>query len=276
MQTMLSKAKAIGPKGAMDCESQIRDPGRAAKARPDAQRKEERMIRNLKALGLALAAVFAMSAVAASSASAVDHFTTPEGVATILTGTSENNVFKITSPAVEFKCKTSRFKATVVSQPTVATVKPIYEGTPGATDTGHCFATVVEKVTVDMNGCDYDLSGETTGKDLEKVDATVSITCPVGKEIELTSPLCNTFVHEQTPTEGGVTYDNEKELNGKKDVKVTVTATGVTWKAEDSFACTLGGLKEGSNADYTGNVTITGFKEIGKEEEGEQVDIEVS
>jgi hypothetical protein len=34
------------------------------------RRKEEKMIRNLKALGLALAAVFAMSAVAASTASA--------------------------------------------------------------------------------------------------------------------------------------------------------------------------------------------------------------
>ena len=233
------------------------------------------MTRNLKALGVALAAVFAMSAVAASSAMAVDHFTTPGGIATILTGISEDNVFKITSPNAEFQCKTSRYKATVVSQPTVATVEPVYEGTVGKTDTGHCTASIGEKLTIDMNGCDYDFTGETTGKDKEKTDATASVTCPVGKEIETTNPLCNIFIHEQTPTEGGVTYTNEAESNNKKDIKVTMTLTGLTWKAEDSFACTLGGFKEGSNFDLTGSITFTAYKEINGSE-SEQGDIEVS
>jgi hypothetical protein len=233
------------------------------------------MIRNLKRLGVAMVAVVALSAMAASSASAVDHFTAAKETA-VLTGLSKVGRFFITKTnggiLAEVKCTTGKFKATIANSPIVATTFATYEGTLEKTPhTTHCTASGagLTKATVDMNGCDYELTGETTGKYKEKegVDATVSIKCPENAEIRLTTGAgCDLLLPKQTSTEGGVIYTNgtDEYEPGKtvKDVTVTATVTGLTYTSTGAF-CGIGGIPaEANNGHYTDTVTVTGYEDL--------------
>jgi hypothetical protein len=249
------------------------------------------MTRNLKALGLALVAVFATAAMTASAASASDAFTsTKEKV--IVTGTSHDNIFKITGANTDFTCTTSQFTGTVINKSTEATVLPKYTGIVNKTphESHECTASL-GNVTIDTNDCHYILTGNTDKEDpadkTGKKDAKVWITCPkdekgVEKEITITGPLgCTIHVPSQTPTEGGVVYDPLPLHTGGSAIKVTATVTGITYTATSQ--CGLVGIKtEGNDADYTGTVTVTGYEDLKWEEEGtkieegKQVGIEVS
>jgi hypothetical protein len=208
-------------------------------------------------LGLALGAVLALSAMAASSASAIDTFTGPAGNIPI-TGLSHDNVFKITTtPApTEVRCTTSHFSGTITNGTSHATITPTYTGRIGATP--HTSAecdTTIGTAPIDMNGCDYDLTGTTTGVDEGLTDATVSVTCPTPSThiIVTNSTGLKIKVPAQTPTSGGVTY-----TNGTGTVNVKATATGITYTCESAFLCGVAGIPtEGNNADYTGNVVVS-------------------
>ena len=219
------------------------------------------MIRKLKVLGLALGAVFALSATMASGASAVDIFTVENGGVNtaVLTGESANNLFKITGAGFEIKCGVSRFAGTVTNGASTATIFPTYyQTTPGT----KC-PTTLGNALVKMNGCDYDLTGSTTGSDGGSADATVSITCTSPNVIEIQGPLgCTVSIPQQTPTSGGVTYANEG-AGATRAVTVTATSTGITYTATN--ACTLVGINtHGNDADYTGTVTVKGFVDNGQ------------
>src|SRR6185437_3974454 len=97
------------------------------------------MTRNLKAVGLALVAVFAMSAMAASLASATDLFTSTTANETI-TGVGENHVFEITvGEGVALECTTASFHGTVPNKATQGTFTAAYNGTIGVKPhTTHC------------------------------------------------------------------------------------------------------------------------------------------
>jgi hypothetical protein len=249
--------------------------------RKELKRKDGIMTRNLKALGLALGVVFAFSAAMASTASGEDVLTVEKPNTAILTGQSTDNIFEITGKKISFQCDVSKFASTVKGSGSEATVLPTYYKTTPDTK---CKSTIGE-VTIDVNGCDYDLTSKTDGKDGAQTDAKVSITCPVGKEIEITGALgCTIKVPEQTPTEGGVVYENGTE-GGKKDLTVKATATGITYTTTN--VCTLVGLPtEGNDADYKGTVTVKGFEDLCEPEEcpingdefkeGARVDIEFS
>jgi hypothetical protein len=246
------------------------------------------MIGSLKALALVLSAMVVLGAMGASTTFAADVFTAPpEGGTPVLTGTGHDSVFKITPAGggtVPVECTTANFSATVENGAEEATVFASYVGKPNETPHGAACESAFGSVTVDMNGCDYKLTGNTTGSDEGKADATVWIQCKkVGEHIVLTQSLCTIKVPAQTPTSGGVIYANETE-NGKGVVKITATVTGITYTSEGSF-CALGGVSsEGDNADYNGTAVITGYEDQCKAEEcasgefkeGKQVDVEVS
>jgi hypothetical protein len=247
------------------------------------------MIRNLKALGLALGAVFALGALTASSAFAVDTLTTQVSPA-IVTATGDNNKFEITSPKTAVECTTSTLAGTVKSGSSVNTFEVTYTGKLNATphtSTECTGAGLISSLTVHMNGCDYDITGNTTGKDISDSskgivkDATIWVTCPVGKHIAITTNVgCTLTIPEHTPTEGGLTYTNET-VGGKKQVTVHETITGITYTT-DGFACALGGLpSEGNNSDYTGTLVAKAFEDLGGTKhldftEGAQIDLESS
>ena len=246
------------------------------------------MTRNLKVLGLALVAMFTLGAVTASSAFAVDHFTAEKEKAVLTSTVSENNVFKITTGAEnppKVECKTSKFSGTFVTSATTVTVFPTYKGTvKKEVDENHC-TFGAGKAEVELNGCDYDLTGETTKEDKTgKVgkDAVVSVTCPKEKEITVKTNLgCTLHIPEQTPTEGGVVYTNITHL-GKKAIEVTATVTGITYTSTGALCGAAGISSEGNNADYTGTVIGTCYEDLGNGEktdefkEGAQIGCESS
>ncbi len=214
------------------------------------------MIRNLKVLGLALGAVFAFSAMAASSASAIDTFTTSAGASDTVTGVSHDNVFNITGPEAKVECTTSHFSGTIANNSAHATITPTYTGIIGETphNNPECNGPFGSTAAVNMTTCDYDLTGTTTGSD-SGTDATISITCTTaGDEIMVTTSLGAVLkIPAQTPTSGGVTYTNE----GLTKVKVKATATGITYTCSTAFLCGLAGIAtEGNTADYNGTVIV--------------------
>jgi hypothetical protein len=225
------------------------------------------MIRKLKVLGLSLVALAAIGAVSAASASAVTDVVTPGASPAILTGVGLNHVFKRdVSGNTRFECTTAKFAATVKNGDPTITVDVEYEGTLNETPhkEHHCNAVPAGTVTIDMNGCAYVIHGETTGKDVNgKTDATVTIECPEGKVITITSSLgIKLTVPPQTPTKGGVTFANVASHAGNSAVKVTATATGITTICEEAFGCGLAGIPTHSNDyEYTGDLTMTAFQD---------------
>jgi hypothetical protein len=240
------------------------------------------MIRNLKVLGIVLGAVFAMSAVMASAASATDTFTPEGGGNAVVTGEAEAgtfNKFEITGAGFKIECAKAIFNGTLSNGASSVTIYPTYyKTTPGS----RCDATVGEGV-VKMNGCTYDLTGNTTGSD-GGTDATIWISCPAGKVIEIDFVLgCTVKIPSQTPTSGGVTYTNG--VNVKKDVTVKETITGITYTSNAS--CSIFGIQpHGNDMDLTGAITFKGFvdnctvgecpRNVDEFTEGSQIGIEYS
>jgi hypothetical protein len=167
---------------------------------------------------------------------------------------SHNNVLTITGPGTKIECTTSTFSGTAQNGNSSLTINPTYTGRINVTPHETPCSGSPGSLTIDMNGCDYDLTGSTTGSD-SGTDATISITCPANTEIVVTtSSGLNLKIPAQTPTSGGVTYTNEA---GK--VKVTETSTGITYTCESPFLCSLSGIAtEGNTADYNGSVVLAG------------------
>jgi hypothetical protein len=220
------------------------------------------MARNLKALGLTLIAVFAFSAMAASSASAIDTITGPAGTFPVTATNLDSGVhtigsLKITGPETSVECTITHFQSTanISSGAGAIAVTPTYKGTKGVTPhTTHC-ASSVGTMDVDTNGCTYVLEGNTTNTD-GTTQGKMWLNCPAGQEITvtLTEIGVTLHIHAQTPTEGGVTYTNL--AGGKVTVKAQVT--GTTYSCTPAFICGLGGIaSEGNNADYTGAVVAS-------------------
>lgn len=135
------------------------------------------MIRNLKMFGRAIVAVFAISAVAASMASA-DSFTAESAPVTWTGNQQTANVFTTTVGTV--KCSSTTLKGTVTIVITIhVTLTP---GHSGCTAFGF-------PADIDVNGCTYQLNisptaGVTTG--------TADIVCPAGQEMTVTATTSST------------------------------------------------------------------------------------
>jgi hypothetical protein len=230
------------------------------------------MTRNLKALGLALLAAFALSAVAASAASAQDVFTTHNGEPAHLhgeqVGDSTDNVFGMKEHAAEVTCKEATFTSTgtVEDGAKEIVVHPTYPTFVKETEEEeHNCESSFGIATVDTTGCDFVLTGEThetlntKGEDKDEKHATVSLECEPEKSIKITTPEVGCTL-TMTPQTGllGVTYTNEG-TTPDEDVKVDVTVDKIKYHA--SFICQLGGLPStGEDAYLTETVTVKGYQ----------------
>jgi hypothetical protein len=206
------------------------------------------MIRNLKVLGLALVAVFAFSAMAASGAMAQEgKLTSANKNPFTLTGTEvagNENAFT-GAFGVTVRCPGSTYAGHKVKNTphelvpngaTETTVTPTYK---------ECKDANGDPRTVSMNGCDFVLYHATTVTPPNVYSITADIVCPVGKTITVTGGSCAIAVGSQTGLTG-LTVTNEAgdvRLSGKLTLKATVcgfigtTATqdqNVTVKAHDS------------------------------------------
>lgn len=151
-----------------------------------------KMIRNLKALGLALVAVFALSAVATSVASAQQGTITSTGPFTLTgTETGGEKANALTAFGLRVECPTiytgHKYNVTphelVPSGATTITITAHYEDHPhGCIVNPGGF-----RATIDQNSCDYVAHlGETTGGVAGTYGVTFDIVCPPGQEITIT------------------------------------------------------------------------------------------
>ena len=216
----------------------IRPAGRPASATTN-ERKHQ-MIRKFKFLGLALVAVFAMSAVGASAASAAELHS--ESAPVTITGTQHTpNGFDVQFGLVN--CTTADYNATTTgTTDTTITLVPIFDGCT--------FAGVA--TTVDTNGCHFLLHVTSA------TQGTVTVECEPGKEITVTGGnKCTVHVPSQdvgtvtlTNTGAGATREITAHLGG---------ITGITYSQTPGTAavgkCTSLTTSAGK---YTGTATFTG------------------
>ena len=229
------------------------------------------MIRNLKALGLAMVAAFALSAVGATAAQATpdDIIVDAPGAVTV-TGEEleippdhKDHTFKLSSGR-GFTCEEVTFDGTVEDGDNFITVTPTYE---------KCFSNETQPTTVTHNGCLYNFHGgnlETPGTHAFK-EGTVDLECNdpnKPKKIEVhvyasahnhttnivlctyevlpfTNKLANTYENTTTPT--------------PDDVDVTTTAAEIGVKRVAGSALVCG--PENQTAVYTGATTLTAFSD---------------
>lgn len=238
------------------------------------------MIRNLKVLGLALAAVFAFAAVTASAASAAS-FLTSTGPVT-LTGTQneegENGQFNNSLTAFGNKviCKGATYAghktavtphAFMASGESSTTITPDWESRTCTTiATGLEFPT-----TVDMNGCDFvfDLGETTTHETKTAYKVTVTEECPENGTIKVTvfgsaakhtanEPFCVIDIHKQTDRGDIFAVDN-----GDGSINITGTVEHVVSNRTSPTGSILCGASEEANGIQHIKVHVTGHNEAG-------------
>jgi hypothetical protein len=201
------------------------------------------MSRNLKVLGLALVAVFAMSAVASASAGAATfHSEIASPAKTFFNGEQvTENVFTVNGRTV--KCTKAVFSGEEVAPSETLSVTPEYSG---------CTAFGLAS-TVAMNGCKYKFHNVTgTGPFTSPVD----IVCPEGAHITITAAsTCTVTVAGQTGL-SSVSYTNKGTGTGR-DVEVGANISGIASNVSGSvLVCGTNGPE---SATYTGTVLEKGY-----------------
>lgn len=194
------------------------------------------MIRNLKVSGAMLAAVLALSAFAAGSASAAEFHSEVEPTTIQMTATSSH---VIKTGIVQFGCLSANWQG-ILSTKTSGTLSV----TPGY---GLCHAIVFGSTTqasINLNGCGYDLSA----------NGSFAIKCPVGKSIELKGGFCTVLIPAQTVESVGF-------VNSGKRIDATLGISGISY-SHTGFSCGTGSGTEGT---YAGGSTIVGKNSGGTE-----------
>jgi len=192
------------------------------------------MIRNLKALGVAVMAVLALGAVAAGSASAEFH---SEVAHTTFSGAQEGTHTFTTDPGT-VHCKKATFSGTSEKATTNdVTVTFKYEECTLTSIFGNI------AVTVSPNECVYTFT----------TDGIVHVNCPAGKNIVVSGPGCTINVNAgQTLT--GNTYTNIG-TGTTREVLVHTAAHSIAY-SYSGFTCGSGSGT--ANGTYNGTTKITG------------------
>jgi hypothetical protein len=219
------------------------------------------MTRNLKALGVALIAVFAMSAVATGVAQAkFDTLrTSPTTESVIFTGSALGTPQFSLGTKATVKCgEVNLEKASVnLDKATSVTAYPIFNKTENT-----CEVAPFGKATVHMNGCYIKSTGETDASEL----AEIHLVCPPEKSIEITAPVgCTIKVGTQTVR--GWKYANKGEGETGMWVEVIPQVSGIAYTS--TAPCQLIGLKaSATDGVYQGNLKVTAHKNEGGEPGG--------
>lgn len=211
-------------------------------------------MRNLKVLGLAFMAMFALSAVMASAASA-DEFTAEKYPVT-LTGknTTANDTFVTTTGNVN--CKQAAYHGTVSGPTTKVFVTPSYN---------ECTAFGFPAV-IDVNECQYVFNvaaGAATTGDADLVCEKGSVKSITVTAIGAGTVKCIVTVLPQSDILGTVTYSNTGS-GTTQEVDVEVGLSGIDYshtKGTGVGACTAGSATNGTLAAkgiVTGEVDPSG------------------
>ncbi len=224
------------------------------------------MTRNIKILGLALVAVAAMSMAAASIAQASQlHATTPSNQKVVITGhQSKENILQVTTslgaagPLV--RCAQATYESTLVNpgaqQITTSelTVTPIYNSCVGWG----------QSATVKMNGCHYTARGEAP---IGALTAVVDVVCPTaGKQIEITSAICQAKIPAQATTGGHVTLANvlaqqSPPVNPHHTVQATLAVNNIKHEYTAGVGCGHTKFATTQDADLEGTIHFQAFQD---------------
>jgi hypothetical protein len=210
------------------------------------------MIRNLRILVAAAMALMALGAIGASGARAAEEFhcSVEECRLTPKTdGTPKNahHVFIVENEAktesVSFTCESLRGHARAVG-------KTFTQVTLTEITYDNCTVNGSTGVTIDMNGCDY----------LFTANTTLDVVCPTEKTIDLTVPGCTITIHGQT----GLPGLNAANVGSVGSREVTVSTNVAVPEITVSNPCVF--IKPGQKllGTYTtGNTLVTGETEGG-------------
>jgi hypothetical protein len=224
------------------------------------------MIRNLKALGLALVAVFAMSALAASAAQALPELTAGAHGTAVGTeiihkdvGTGNNVGHEFTVGNRKIKCDEVSFTGdNLATSQTTLTVTPSYNKCTTTPALG-----VVLHGTVTLNGCDYMFHA--TGFDAPLWTASVDIVCPKDKLIEV--HLYKNAGHTEEACT--ITIGPQEGLTGNSIENVAGSPNDLRIIHDVNVAVTIHGSKvlcgEGVTATYEGTTTLKALDTEGKQ-----------
>jgi hypothetical protein len=223
----------------------------------------------LKALGLALVAALAISALAAGAAQAENATFTAEKYPAVAKGEQEGpedhsvevgrNYFEITPDenheGERFECDTAQYQATLTDASHKLTVTPHYDScTLGGTT-----------ANIALNGCHFEF--ETHGTEVEgDTPGTAALRCPAEESITISGPLgiCVSHVGEQEELEG-ITFTNKE--SGDVTVHVEVT-TEIKYTHTDTVFCPWEGGGTASDGGFVTDVTMEGFEDTEELVEG--------
>jgi hypothetical protein len=202
-------------------------------------------MRNLKALGLALIAVFAISAIASSAASA-NQFHSSVANTTWQRTSSENQEFEYESEGIAIACTTAGGSGQTTAQ-TVAelTIAPTYSG---CTAEGIVFSSA----EVRMNECQYLFTLQASQN-----HGPLHIKCAPEEEITITVKvfgisICTLYIDEQTPT-GNASWAN----NGGAQVNVLFGQSKIIAIRQGTEEC---GAAESQTGTLQGKVQFRGVE----------------
>ena len=203
------------------------------------------MIRKFKTLSMALVAVLALGAVAASSAMAEGEYTAAE-YSTTATGTSPlgNDVFTTEGGTVE--CA-SHFEATLAAPSSSLTAKAKYTG---------CRAFGFLEATVNMGSCDYLFTTptlvETPTANNHVWTIGVHVKCTNAAEpIKIVAGTCEATVGEQSPGGHVIATATTNTPSKPDDIDVRATVTGIKYTVtKDGFLCPFSGTGAKTGGTY--------------------------
>jgi hypothetical protein len=205
------------------------------------------MTRKIKALGLALVAALALTAVMASAAMATPGFTSDKSETTISGSQVGSHEFFPGEGFGSIECATAEFHGTSVGTfVTSQKVKPTYSG---------CEDNFGRTTHVTKNTAEYEFT----------VSGTDANGTPVG-DIHMTGEVVLTVTtggtHCTITIKGNQTFKNAAvyhNLGGTKGVTVTTKATGVHSTLHGGiFACGVSNGTTSKTGEYIGHTTITG------------------
>jgi len=218
------------------------------------------MTRNLKALGLALLAIFALSAIAASGAQATAGVFTWESGTQHLTvehdaegGNPATGSQKFTTFVGQVQCQEMSGKVGVSgTESQEMTMQGVSFHNSGSTK---CSGPLSSQPTFEMGNCDYKF---TAGQTIDEMQTTGSahIECTSGT-IVINAPLCQIKVKAQKPTGGHVIYHTITAAKNYVTMEATVSEIH---SVAQGFFCEKGTT---TNGQYKGNVIVKGYKSDG-------------
>lgn len=198
------------------------------------------MTLKLKALGLALLAATALSAIGASAASANPLFHIEMEDTTLTGGQITPNV--LTTDLGEMECEVVHYDGTQGPfTSTTLTLTPTFEKCKiGGINT-----------TVTMNGCSYVFH---LAQNTENFEAKMGIECPAGQKFVIHTPECAITIPPQGP-KAAVTFTNENEA-ATRSLIIDLNVGGIEY-VEHGAAC-ASETEATANGTFAGQATVTG------------------